>query len=147
MFRCPNCARIHKIRISENYSLMSNENSDVFHLIKEPFFKDNDILKAFASMRKVKDIYEAAEYLMKIGEHPVNDYKCDSCQETHDLKTWMDAYENPMDYFDAEQLCHCGEELWMDRIPYTNRYGLICEKCGWVKPKVVVSGSADATVQ
>lgn len=98
--------------------------------------------------KTVSEIDEAVFYVQeKEGVMVDFNQECPACHETHSMEDWIAASEQPMEFFDVENLCGCGGELWMDRIPYTNKYGLICEKCEWVKPAVIVSGSADATVR
>jgi hypothetical protein len=147
MFRCPGCAKVYKMPLNQDYSLLANRNMDKFHVIKEPFYKDGNLARAFANMHEVKDIFDVAAFLHEKKSPAVQDAKCPSCGEVHTIQEWQDALENPMDYFDAENLCGCGGELWMDRIPFSNKYGMVCEKCEWVKPNVVVSGSGDASVK
>lgn len=149
MFRCPGCGRVHKVPLTPNYSILSNKDMNTFHIIKEPFYKDGNLLKAFQSiLKEVTDVEEAIHFVQDTsGETVLFNQTCPLCHTESSLEDWMEAWKRPIDFFDAEQLCSCGEELWMDRIPYTNRFGLVCDKCEWVKPQSSLSGSADATVK
>lgn len=40
--------------------------------------------------------------------------KCMICGHKDLVKKMIDAYENPMKYFDTQNLCTCGGEIWRD---------------------------------
>lgn len=68
---------------------------------------------------------------------------CVKCNEENHIVDARTAFEDPLEYFETENLCHCGKELWMDQIPGTRTYAFICddEECGWIKPTGAVSGA------
>jgi hypothetical protein len=149
MFRCPHCAQVYKLPLSPNYSLLSDTHMQKFYVVKEPFSADN-IIKAFQAMEHDAESIEDALLYVKSKEGVVygDDYpvKCPACHEAHSRMNWVEAFEYPMEYFDAEALCGCGGEMWLDRVPRTNRYAMVCERCQWTPPKAeALSGSADAT--
>ena len=135
MFRCPSCAKVNKLPLNENYVIISNQDMTVYSLmgpkIEEPLF--------------VKSIQQAIEHLESIGEKVLDQVTCSDCQGQHSLEDWQKAFIQPMDFFDAENLCACGEELWMEKVPGTNVYALTSDSCGWIKRRDVVSGSSSPT--
>lgn len=147
MFRCPNCARVHKLRLNPERSILPDTNMTAFWLVKEPFYQGN-MAKAFTNMLVKMDLNPEAPGYDENGNLIIPmeaECKCSFCDHVDSFEEFHNAWVTPIDYFDAEQLCHCGTELWMDRIPYTNKYGLVCDRCGWVKPDSIVSGNADTT--
>jgi hypothetical protein len=65
---------------------------------------------------------------------------CDECHTTSPAKYWLEAVEEPLKFFETENMCHCGGELWMDQLPGSNRFAWTCDNCGWIKPNAFVSG-------
>lgn len=150
MFRCPKCAKVHKLKlVGVDYAILPTTDMDEFWLVREPFYTGN-LAKAFMNMLIKMDLDpERAGYNEK-GElviQPSTACKCSFCDHEDAFDVFLDAWQNPINYFDAENLCHCGTELWMDRVPKGRGYGMVCERCGWVKPNSVVSGSAEVTSQ
>lgn len=146
MFRCPECAKVGKILISKEQSILANRDMNKFTVLKEPFYTGN-LAQALMNLRQQMSLddlgYDEHGKLIISEEDTVVCYLCGHSDEYHIFK---EAWQEPMDFFDAENLCSCGEEIWMDRIPNTNKFGLQCDKCGWVKPKSVVSTSENAQV-
>lgn len=68
---------------------------------------------------------------------------CSRCKAEENINVLRTAFEDPLEYFESENLCHCGKELWFDKIPGTNIYALICddEECNWIKRTGAVSGA------
>lgn len=149
MFRCPSCAKVYKLPLNKNYSILANKDMNKFNVVKEPFFKDGNLAKAFCNLLlEVSSIHEAIDFVESKGERLAStNIECPACKEENSIDDWDQAHKEPMDFFDAEHLCGCGGEMWMDRLPYSNKYGLVCDECGWFKPNFVVSGSADATIK
>ncbi len=114
-FRCPQCGQAHEMIVGEHRLTMNKEMTELY-------------------MDGEKD----PEGLDITGSLLVT---CTECNEESPVETWKDAFDEPLMFFEMEQLCHCGGELWMDQIPGTRNYGFVCDKCNWVKPKQVVSGS------
>lgn len=152
MFRCPNCARVYKMPLSHNYSLLASTNLTCFVVVREPFSADN-AAKAFAQMvyepASLEDAFRYVEQFepsyRDLGTYTNDTIPCPVCKKSHSWREWQEAFENPMDYFDAEELCPNGHELWMTRMS-NGKYALACEECGWVKPGSAVSGSADINI-
>ena len=61
---------------------------------------------------------------------------CVACGTTHNVGQFFDAFDYPEDYELEENLCYCGEELYMENIPGTQTMRFTCDKCGWIKPKI-----------
>lgn len=116
MFRCPNCGQAERINFN---GMVITQNEE---------------------MTKV---YVDGEERKGIKLAPGFEIECHKCPEGNPSEKWMEAFEEPLMYFEMEhdQLCHCGGELYMDVIPGTRKYGFVCEKCEWVKPKKEVSGA------
>ena len=120
MFRCPKCGQARRMTIREGELYQPMTMDKTYKLIegKAPVLvTEFDFINNFAVI------------------------KCHACDEGSPSVDWKDAWDNPMKIFDADNLCHCGGELWMDQVPNTPHYAFICEKCDWVKPKSTVSGA------
>lgn len=113
-FRCPQCGQAHEM-VTAKYT----------------FTMDKEMTKIL-----VDDIDPTGGIHITWNE----EVTCKECSTANDIQDWVTAFEDPLMFFDMEQLCHCGGELWMDQIPGTRNYGFVCEKCNWVKPKAVVNG-------
>jgi hypothetical protein len=154
MFRCPHCARVYKLPLSKNYSLIANHDMNRFTVMNERVYEEGEKAKNLARQflafeHEALSLTDAYQYVQSMGEeiHPNDPISCPACHQEALLSTWKEAFESPIDFFDAEHLCGCGNELWMDRIPGTNKYGMVCDRCGWHKKDTIVSGSADVTVK
>lgn len=92
---------------------------------------------------EVKDLTETAEQFEKLGLDFIDDEKipCPFCKVENTFADWNKAWEHPGEFFDGDNLCGCGGELWFDRVIGSNRFALACERCGWEKPKAVLSGA------
>ncbi len=118
MFRCPSCGQARRMpsRNGEYYQPMTMDIT--FSLIK-------NLPPVIVTELNVCDVVV-----------------CPVCDQPNISVSWKEAWDNPMKYFEADNLCHCGGELWMDQVEGTPQYAFICEKCGWVKPKSAVSGAS-----
>lgn len=76
-----------------------------------------------------------------LSEQKDGEVVCNKCDEPLSLMDAKNAFQHPGQFFDAENLCHCGGELWMDQVPNTKVFAFVCEKCDWVKPRAGVSGA------
>lgn len=139
MFRCPCCAKVSKIRLTKGHSLLISKDMDKLWLVKEPIrlaglneWIPND-LGVMAHLLETKEL--------ELDTQGDNFLECPSCSTWSKFEAWNHAWNFPGDFFNADQLCHCGGELWYDPIPGTNKYGLVCEDCGWVKKGRTISSS------
>lgn len=137
MFRCPCCAKVWKLRLTGGYSLLAHKDLNRWQIVSEP-------VKLTGTFIDVKDLMDLAEKMDELGItfdfKGDNFLECPSCLNWSTFEAWHKAWNFPGDFFDADQLCGCGGELWYDKIPGTSRYALICEECGWVKPRAIISG-------
>lgn len=135
MFRCPNCAQCQSIDLvlknGEKYKVIMNKEMD-----KATF--SNGIL----TIDPEHALHESVSKRVKEEISLEQNIECPKCNEVSTLEKFLDAKENTLNYHEMpdNQLCHCGGELWMDNIPGTTKYGFVCDKCNWVKPKKVVNG-------
>lgn len=65
--------------------------------------EDGEMTKVKAGKR-TKPIEEVYSYQVK----------CMTCGNKDLVKRLVDAYQNPMKYFDTDNLCECGGEVWND---------------------------------
>lgn len=154
MFRCPHCAAIYKLPLSENYSLVASYQLDKFVIKNERVYKEGIKTNNFATQilayeREVNDLQEAFRYVQEKGEETYYNLpiECPACHKEALLANWKEAFEDPISIFGTEHLCRCGNELWMDRIPGTNKYVMICDSCKWYNKNTIVSGSSDVHVK
>lgn len=75
---------------------------------------------------------------------------CPNCKESSSTAFWFDCWADPLlsDKLETENLCHCGGELYLEEIPNSmpRKFGWVCEKCNWVKPTGLLSGSSSTMV-
>lgn len=144
MFRCPSCAVQWKLPLTSGYSVLAHPHSTGMKLTIE-----REPITFFSKVDDVEDLVDLAQKLTKhdlaLDTHGDHYLTCPSCKEDSKFEEWLKAHEHPSDFFEADQLCHCGGELWWDRVPGKPQYALICDKCEWVKPKARLSGSASTT--
>lgn len=132
MFRCPECGQGKTIVLRDQNEIMlvvtmNDEMNEIESILQDDVEHKGE-----------------TEYTDRIaGASPLQHVICvkEECGVSNELNQWTLAFQDPLMFFDMEELCHCGGELWMDKIPYTNKYGFICEDCEWVKPKKEISGS------
>jgi hypothetical protein len=91
-----------------------------------------------ADLAELNDILIAAGHVDDINW---DNLQCPRCDAVHPFVKWNDAWINPGDYFEADDLCACGGELWWSHLPDRPAYAHVCERCGWVRPKAIVSGT------
>ncbi len=116
-FRCPNCGQAQELNV-QGVQIKMNEEMDTMTFQKEG-----------------KDISPMTVI-------PNENIQCHKClDQSFMTEDWIEAFEDPLKFFEMEELCHCGGELWMDKIPGTTSFGFVCEKCEWVKPRKRVSGA------
>lgn len=86
--------------------------------------------------------YTSDEYEMKDGEFKLTkkgkkskpleesfEYKakCKRCCQEDTVEKMIEAYNDPMKYFDTDNLCDCGGEIWMEYRPvYNDKKELVC---------------------
>lgn len=167
MFRCPHCAQVYRLRISPNYSILSNRDMNSFQFIDDKVFDDGvkkknifrQMIALLGNIPLPEEGVRTAEQCIRfaqamaqhLGDEPFDlendEVACYYCGEADSIANHIEAFEKPELHFDAENLCGCGEELWMDAVIQRGRrvYALTCDKCGWVKPGVALSGSGDST--
>lgn len=137
MFRCPCCAKVWKMPLTNGYSLLAHKDLNKWYIVKEP-------ISLYSTFEPVEDLTELSIKLKELGitfqTKGDNYVECPACGTYSKTEAWVRAWEYPSDFFDADHICSCGGELWWDKIPGTPRYALVCEKCDWVKPKAIISG-------
>ena len=153
MFRCSHCARVYAIKLSENFVLLADTNMFSFSVIRKHEFERKDKgyqgLARFLSALEYqpKSLDDAQRYVALQGE-PLDSHTatCLYCNHTDTIEHFSLAFRQPLNFFESETLCGCSGELWMERDVYRNRYVMMCDRCGWIKPNHSYSGKADATV-
>lgn len=125
-FRCPDCGQAHRLDVTQSIRVEMNKEMTE----KTYFYLD-------VSVTNENELFDVKDTIQKNPEYNAS---CNNCDVTNPVHKWMHAFEDPLVYFEMENLCHCGGELWMDQIPGTSSYGFVCEDCNWIKPKAVVSG-------
>lgn len=119
---CRSCESFHVHYTSDDYEL-----------------KDNELVKVKAGKR-TKPLEESLKYKAR----------CNVCHCEDTVEKMKQAYEDPMTFFDTENLCDCGGEIWLDFIVDTSANGnplytfedgkavvktvqkRVCERCGKV---------------
>lgn len=137
MFRCPACAKVTKLPLTKGHTLLAHKDLNRWTIEKTPV----------SIPGKVAEVTSLSDLIDKLNEHGLeldaqgdNYLECYICQVASKFEAWVKAWDFPGDFFDADQLCGCGGELWFDKIIGSNRFALQCETCGWIKPRAVISG-------
>ena len=137
MFRCPCCATVTKLPLTENHMVLSNKDMTKWTIEKKP-------MSISGKVAEVTDLLSLMGTLEKLGlalDMKGDNYiECYQCQTYSKFEAWVGAWATPIEFFDADQLCACGGELWYDHVLGTTRYALQCESCGWVKPRAIING-------
>lgn len=117
-FRCPKCAQaqeVHQVLTDEN---TDGEQSEVLITTASPDGKMfNDSGDSITSW--THDIEFDAEA------------HCPKCEESSDFRDWIRAFDQPLVFFETENLCHCGGEMWAEF--KRGSFVMVCEKCDHVK--------------
>ena len=93
MFRCPECRTRKEFYIRKlGYKYIVNQSTD--------FCSKDAIVKTKTSL--------------DFKKHQNSTMQCKACEHKDTVSSFANAYANPMLYFDAENLCDCGGEVWID---------------------------------
>lgn len=141
LVRCPHCGQAHAIIVNDNtgiYLMRKDYQKNEFVVIAEYGIDDNTFTDACCKDDTDKQIY--FKDLQKQPELPditqfnvTNDTElfCPVCRNSNDFKQWKDAYENPLNFFETDQLCDaCGGEKLPKVIK--NKTVYCCDKCGLI---------------
>jgi hypothetical protein len=124
LVRCPNCGQAHiliakvpdglyvmrKNFVTKNFDIITKiEDKDIENLsLKEGV----DHSTYFFDVLNLKIDPEFADKDIAVDNDTL--ISCPICQSTSNFKEWKKAYDQPLDYFETEQLCDsCGGELTM----------------------------------
>lgn len=91
MLRCTN----EKCRASQEFNIQA---------LGDRYKVENGSLTKVKAGKRTKPIEEVYSYQAK----------CMTCGHKDLVKKMVDAYNNPMKYFDTDNLCDCGGEVWKD---------------------------------
>ena len=137
--RCPSCGQAHCLAVPSGNHI---------YLMRRDF-KDNEfgIIAEFDSLNSEdfvnvcckpetdrKDYYQDLQNIsfMDNTDFAVNndtEIFCPVCCHSNTFSSWKDAFENPLSYFETEQLCDaCGGEKLEKLIKKHKVYQ--CDKCG-----------------
>lgn len=141
MFRCPQCAKSHKLKLTNGHSLLMPKSMLILYIVKEPIEMTSKFIPVTNTILDVAKALE--EHDLRFDFQDGTKLQCFMCKEWSEFDDWVKAWDLPGDYFDADNLCTCGGELWYDNVPGTHYFGLVCEECGFVKPRSAISGGAD----
>lgn len=136
LFRCPKCGQAHKMMMitSEAYVVLTQNDR-----MTETYL--NVDAGALGMTRVPSDHPDFDPIVQSIEQYPAEGMiACDECKGIAPAKDWFYAAEEPLKFFETENMCHCGGELWMDKLPGSDRFGWTCDDCGWIKPNALVSG-------
>ena len=143
LVRCPSCGQAHCLAANSGsliYFMAKNYETNEFDIIAEYdsvhsdlFFdicmkEDEDLVNYYENIRKLpfkKDETLAVENDTEIF--------CPVCGKSASFIYWKDAFENPLKFFETENLCDaCGGE----QVSYYHKKeeSLKCEKCGLQVP-------------
>ena len=141
LVRCPHCGQAHAIIVNDNtgiYLMRKDYQKNEFVVIAEYGIDDNTFTDACCKDDTDKQIYfkdlQKQPELSDITQFNVtNDTElfCPVCRNSNDFKQWKDAYENPLNFFETDQLCDaCGGEKLPKVIK--NKTVYCCDKCGLI---------------
>ena len=141
LVRCPHCGQAHAIIVNDNtgiYLMRKDYQKNEFVVIAEYGIDDNTFTDACCKDDTDKQIYfkdlQKQPELSDITQFNVTNETelfCPVCRNSNDFKQWKDAYENPLNFFETDQLCDaCGGEKLPKVIK--NKTVYCCDKCGLI---------------
>ena len=141
LVRCPHCGQAHAIIVNDNtgiYLMRKDYQKNEFVVIAEYGIDDNTFTDACCKDDTDKQIYfkdlQKQPELSDITQFNVTNETelfCPVCRNSNDFKQWKDAYENPLKFFETDQLCDaCGGEKLPKVIK--NKTVYCCDKCGLI---------------
>lgn len=142
MFRCPSCAKVWKLPLQHDLCLFMNKDLNKITIEYQP-------IRWSGPYKVIEDLEHLADTMVQDNNLQFIDadnIPCPTCGNIHSFVKWNEAWNTPGDFFDGDQLCSCGGEMWFEKVPGSNRYALACEDCGWEKPKVRISGGEGTLV-
>ena len=141
LVRCPHCGQAHAIIVNDNtgiYLMRKDYQKNEFIVIAEYGINDDGFIDACC-----KDDTDRQTYFKDLQKQPelsditqfnvTNETElfCPVCRNSNDFKQWKDAYENPLNFFETDQLCDaCGGEKLPKVIK--NKTVYCCDKCGLI---------------
>lgn len=139
LVRCPECGQAHCLAVKSDghiYMMRRNFIENEFGIICE--FSHLDI-KAFNDMCCKEETNREAYYhdLQTMKFKPDKDFNVDNdseifcpvCCKSNSFGEWKNAFQNPLEYFETEQLCDaCGGEKSETIVKGSKYY--ICDTCG-----------------
>ena len=133
-FRCPSCGQGILIKINNKNMLIvrdiTGEKPTLYdvEVVELPKLYEEEILKD-SLILVYKDLLELKNEEKLLVDTDENTCTCPVCGIEEPIKTWIEAYENPMKYFNHMNVCDiCGEEG--DIVITQTGNSLICEnKC------------------
>lgn len=143
LVRCPHCGQSHALIVHSSgrmYMMRKNYKKKEFVSIAE--WSQDDTETMLNSCCKEDTDKQAYYYDLqnvsentKIGDFFVNNETeifCPVCNTSNNFLQWKDAYENPLNFFETEQLCDaCGGEV-VEKIIKGKTFK-ICDVCGLEK--------------
>lgn len=148
LVRCPHCGQSHILTVNSgehiyvmrkfynNIGNNSKNTTDEFKIIAEfDSLQSNDFVNMCCKDETDRKAYfEDIQTLPEITDKDFtvnNDTEifCPVCCKSDTFGNWKEAYDNPLQYFETEQLCDaCGGEKLEKMIKKTTIYQ--CEQCG-----------------
>ena len=141
LVRCPHCGQAHAIIVNDNtgiYLMRKDYQKNEFVVIAEYGIDDDSFTDACCKDDTDKQIYfkdlQKQPELSDITQFNVTNETelfCPVCRNSNNFKQWKDAYENPLNFFETDQLCDaCGGEKLPKVIK--NKTVYCCDKCGLI---------------
>lgn len=142
-FRCPYCGQAHELKFTyDARDLTIKQNKQLTERYIEEVDKSSIVHQTF----KYEEGSESYDQLITKVFNEM-DVACWTCRKTAPKWRWTHAFDKPLLYFQTEEICHCGGELYYQKIVGTDSFGMVCEKCGDYDKNKRMSGSADAEVR
>lgn len=139
LVRCPKCGQAHCLAVPSNgriYMMRRNYLKNEFGMIADFSSLDSqELLNACCKESTDRQAYfndlQAIPFRDEVDFAVDNNTEvfCPVCCTSSTFNLWKDAFENPLDYFETEQLCDaCGGEKLEKLIKKHKVYQ--CDKCG-----------------
>lgn len=138
LVRCPDCGQAHCLAIHSDkiYMMRKDYDKNEFGIICEfDSLQSQDFIKACCKKETNRNFYYQDLQKIKFittSDFAVNDDTeifCPVCCTSNSFGEWKNAFQNPLEYFETEQLCDaCGGEKLEKFIKKSKYY--VCDKCG-----------------
>lgn len=116
MYRCPSCRARKEFYVRRlGYRYIVKADSKAFTSKDYTVVLKKDLITRLLDLIRKPLLGELTEdEMIEHAKHTGHEMTCSCCKHKDSVQNFMDAYNDPMKYFDTANLCDCGGEVWQD---------------------------------